>query len=98
MLAWWLWWSAWLWIPLTVLALWLTGRFPLGADRWRRNLLVLVGGAALVCLARAIAVVLLTELHALKLQLQPHFLFNTLNTIFPAAATSMWSSRAPFPR
>jgi two-component sensor histidine kinase len=127
-------WSAWLWIPLTIFALWLCGRFPIGADRWRRNLLVLVGGAALACVARAIAVALLNpwvgwyaslpgpgemfvtsiannffpywmlvgvghavvyarrirerdeqlsraELHALKLQLQPHFLFNTLNTI-----------------
>jgi two-component sensor histidine kinase len=126
--------SAWLWIPFTVFALWLTDRFPLGADRWRRNLFVLIGGAAAVCVARALAVMLLNpwggwyanmpglgellitslannffpywmlvgvghavvyarrvrerdeqlaraELHALKLQLQPHFLFNTLNTI-----------------
>ena len=51
--------SAWLWIPLTILALWLAERFPLDRDSWRRYLAVHVAGAAAVIVARALAVVAL---------------------------------------
>jgi LytS/YehU family sensor histidine kinase len=127
-------WSAWLWVPLTVLALWLADRLPLDRDAWRRHLPAHVGAAAGVCVFRALAVVVLNpwagwyaelppfreilltsvannlflfwmlvgvghalvyarrfrerdeqlvraELHTLKMQLHPHFLFNTLNTV-----------------
>ena len=126
--------SAWLWIPLTALALWLAERFPVGPGVWRRHLLWQSAGAVGACVARAAAVVALNpaggwyvrvppfpevlvtsfannfftfcmlvgvghalvygrrirerdeqlaraELHALKMQLHPHFLFNALNTI-----------------
>ncbi len=126
--------SAWLWIPFTILALWLAERFPLDRDGWRRALPVHALGTAIVCLARAGAVVALnvwigwyetvppfrevvltsiannlflylllvgvghalvfarryrerdeqlarSELRSLQMQLHPHFLFNTLNTI-----------------
>jgi hypothetical protein len=126
--------SAWLWVPFTVLALWIADRCPLDRDRWRRYLPVHAGAAAGVCVTRALAVVALNplvswyavvppfravlltsvannlfpylllvgvghalvyarryrerdeqlaraELRALQAQLQPHFLFNTLNTV-----------------
>jgi signal transduction histidine kinase len=126
--------SAWLWVPLTALALWLAGRFPLDRDGWRRALPVHAAGALAACVARALAVVALNtwagwyeelppfrqvlltsvgnnlflylmlvgvghalvyarryrerdeqlaraELRSLQMQLHPHFLFNTLNTV-----------------
>lgn len=126
--------SAWLWVPFTVLALWLADRFPLDRDGWRRTLPVHALGAATVCIARALVVVALNgwvgwyetippfrevvltsvannlflyvllvgvghamvfarrarerdeqlaraELRSLQMQLHPHFLFNTLNTV-----------------
>ncbi len=51
--------SAWLWIPFTVLAFWLAARFPLDRGVWRQHLPVHVTAALGVCLARAGAVVLL---------------------------------------
>ena len=51
--------SAWMWVPLTVLALWLADRFPLDRERWRRYLPLHLAGALLVCLVRALAVVAL---------------------------------------
>ena len=127
-------WSAWLWVPLTVFALWLADRRPLDRDTWHRYLPVHLAAAFAVCLVRALAVVAMnpwvgwyddvppfsevlltsvannlflfwmlvgvghalvyarryqereallakTQLHTLKAQLHPHFLFNTLNTI-----------------
>ena len=126
--------SAWLWVPLTVFALWIADRFPLDRDRWRRHLPIHAAGAAAVCLVRALVVVALNplvrwydvlppfgeimltsiannlflyvmlvavghalvyarryrerdeqlaraELRSLQMQLHPHFLFNTLNTV-----------------
>ena len=127
-------WSAWLWVPLTVLAFWLADRLPLDRDVWRRHLPAHAAAAAAVCAFRAVAVVALNpwaewyaalppfrevlwtsiannlflfwmlvgvghalvyarrarerdeqlvraELHTLKMQLHPHFLFNTLNAV-----------------
>jgi two-component system, LytTR family, sensor kinase len=126
--------TAYLWIPLTVLALWLAERFPLEASRWKTHLGVHVLAGIVVCVVRAGAVVVLNpwvgwyaelppfgavltrsfannlflywmltgaahalhyarraqqretqlaeaRLHALKAQIHPHFLFNTLNTV-----------------
>ncbi|CAN5743222.1 histidine kinase [soil metagenome] len=126
--------SAWLWVPLTVLALWLADRFPLDRDFWRRHLPLHAAAAVGVCVFRAVVVVALNpwvewyaelprfreilltsfannlflfwmlvgvghalvyarryrereaqlvraELHTLKMQLHPHFLFNALNTV-----------------
>lgn len=126
--------SAWAWVPLTILALWLAERFPLDRGGWRRHLPVHLAGALGACLARAglvlalnpwvgwyrsvppLADLLLTsvannlflfalivgvghalvfarrsrekdeararaELAALRMQIQPHFLFNALNTV-----------------
>jgi two-component sensor histidine kinase len=126
--------SAWMWVPLTVLAFWLADRFPLERGAWRRHLPAHAAGALVACVARAGAVALLNpwvgwyatlpsprallltsltnnvllfwmlvgvghalafarryrdrderlvraELHSLKMQLHPHFLFNTLNTV-----------------
>ena len=126
--------SAWLWVPLTIFALWLADRYPLERGRWRRHLPVHLAGVGAVILVRALLVVVLNpwigwygelppfsrmlvtsvannlsefglligvghalvyarryrerderlaraELHALKMQLQPHFLFNALNTV-----------------
>ena len=126
--------SAWLWIPLTMLAFWLASRFPISGESWRQWIPVHLAGAAVACVTRATAVLVLNqwvgwyktlpslgeilvtslannfflysmlvgvghaivygrrirerdeqlaraELHALKMQLHPHFLFNTLNTI-----------------
>jgi two-component system LytT family sensor kinase len=127
-------WSVWLWIPISLGALWLSDRFPLGLQSWSRALTIHMAGAVGACLVRALAVIALNpwvqwyltlpslgdvvvtsfannfflywmivagghalvyarrvrerdqqlaraELHALKMQLHPHFLFNTLNTI-----------------
>lgn len=126
--------SAWLWVPQTMLALWLANRFPLTRDTWRRWLPLHIAGALAVVMARTLVVVwtnpwmewytaippfgdvLVTsfannfflfllfvgvghvpvyarkyrerdeqlaraELHHLKTQLHPHFLFNALNTV-----------------
>lgn len=126
--------SALLWIPQTMLALWLADRFPISRDTWRRWLPLHILGALVVVVARALVVVwtnpwmewysvlppfpnvLVTsfannfflfcliigvghapvyarryrerdeqlaraELHHLKTQLHPHFLFNALNTV-----------------
>jgi sensor histidine kinase YesM len=51
--------SAWLWVPLTILALWLAERFPLDRDSWRRYLPVHLAGAVAVIVARAAVVVAL---------------------------------------
>jgi sensor histidine kinase YesM len=127
-------WSAWLWIPLTVLAIWVADRWPLDRDSWRAHLPVHLAASVGVCVFRAVAVVALNpwvewyaevpgfgellvtsfannlllywmlvgvghalvyarrarerdeqlaraELHALRMQLHPHFLFNALNTV-----------------
>ena len=127
--------SAYLWVPLTMLALWLAHRYPLGRGRLLPRLgLHLLAGMAVVIVFRAGAVLLLNpwvgwyatlpplpevlltsaqnnaflysllvgvahgayyaresrqrdeqlaeaRLLTLKAQIQPHFLFNTLNTI-----------------
>ncbi|HEX6434774.1 MAG TPA: histidine kinase [Gemmatimonadales bacterium] len=127
--------SAWLWVPLTMLALWLAHHFALGRGRLLPRLgLHLLAGMAVVIFFRAGAVLLLNpwvgwyatvppvpellltsaqnnaflyslvvgvahaayyaresrqrdeqlaeaRLLTLKAQIQPHFLFNTLNTI-----------------
>jgi signal transduction histidine kinase len=126
--------SGWLWIPLTLLALWMADRWPLERDTWRRHLGVHVAASVAACVARAAVVVALNpwaawyavlpgfgevlltsfannfllfwmlvgvghagvyarrfrerdeqlaraELRALRAQLQPHFLFNALNTV-----------------
>jgi two-component system LytT family sensor kinase len=127
--------SAWLWVPITLLALWLAARFPLERGRWGRHLPVHLAATAAVVLGRAAVVVLCNrwigwyqdglpplseilitsvennlflywlvtgvahaahfyqsarrrerqlahaQLHALKAQIQPHFLFNTLHSI-----------------
>ena len=126
--------SAWLWVPLTVFALWLADRFPLDRDSWRKHLPAHIAAVIAVCVLRALVVVLVNpwvgwyaelppfrevlltsfannlflfwmlvgvghalvyarrfrerdeelvraELHTLKMQLHPHFLFNTLNTV-----------------
>ena len=54
--------SAWLWVPLTVLALWLADRYPLDRDRWRAHLPVHAAGAMAVYVGRALAVVALNPL------------------------------------
>jgi hypothetical protein len=51
--------SAWLWVPLSLGALWLAGRWPVDRGSWRRHLPIHVAAAAAVCLLRAGAVVLL---------------------------------------
>ncbi len=127
--------SAWIWVPITVGAIWLAGRYPLGRGLWRRHLPVHLAATAAVILLRALVVVaanrwigwyedglpafgevLITSvennlffywmvtgvahdvhfagrdrvrerqlaearMQALKAQIHPHFLFNTLNTI-----------------
>lgn len=126
--------SAWLWIPVTLLALWTSDRWPLERHAWPRRLVIHMAASVGVCVFRAVAVmvlnpwmgwyarlpgfgeVLLTsfinnllffwmlvgvgharvyarryrerdeqlaraELHALRTQLHPHFLFNALNTV-----------------
>ncbi|HEX9936292.1 MAG TPA: histidine kinase [Longimicrobium sp.] len=126
--------SAWLWIPVTLLALWAADRWPLERDSWRRHLAVHGVLSVSVCVLRAVVVVALNpwtgwyrelppfgevlltsfinnlllywmlvgvghalvyarryrerdeqlaraELHALRMQLHPHFLFNALNTV-----------------
>ncbi len=133
--------TAYLWIPITVLALWLTWRYPIERERWASRLGVHLPVALAVPLFRAGAVQVLNpwigwypelpsfptvllanfvnnfffywmllgvahalhyaqrsrhreqladclrtelvqaQLHALRAQLHPHFLFNTLNTI-----------------
>lgn len=126
--------SAWAWVPITVLALWLAERFPVDRDQWRRHLPVHAAATIGVVLAKAAVVaalnpwigwyarlppvhdLLLTavannvflfalmsgvghavffarrsrekdeararaELALLRAQIQPHFLFNALNTV-----------------
>ncbi|HEU4558178.1 MAG TPA: histidine kinase [Longimicrobium sp.] len=126
--------SAWLWIPFTLLALWVADRWPLERDSWRRRLAIHAAASVGVCVARAVLVVVLNpwvgwyrqlpgfgevlvtsfinnlllywmlvgvghalvyarryrerdeqlaraQLHALRMQLHPHFLFNALNTV-----------------
>jgi two-component system, LytTR family, sensor kinase len=133
--------SAYLWIPATVAALWLTWRYPLEREAWPRRLALHLGVALCVPVFRAAAVVALNpwvhwyaelppfptvllsnlvnnfflyllllgfvhalhfaqqarqreqvterlrtelvqaQLHTLRAQLQPHFLFNTLNAV-----------------
>lgn len=126
--------TAWLWIPPTLLALWLASRLPLERGRWAARLPWYAAATAAVVLFRAAAVVALNgrigwydrmppfadvlvtsvqnntflffllvgvahavhyaravqeresqlaqaQLVALKAQIQPHFLFNALNTI-----------------
>lgn len=133
--------SAYLWIPITVFALWSASRFPFERGRWVRRLPIQIAATAGVILYRAFAVVALNgwigwytelppfssllvtslanntflywllvgvahavhyarayrqreqdaerlrielvqvELEALRARLQPHFLFNALNTI-----------------
>ncbi len=51
--------SAWLWIPLTLLALWVADRWPLDRDGWVRRLPVHVAASVAVCVFRAVAVVVL---------------------------------------
>ena len=53
--------SAWLWIPPSILALWVVDRWPLERDAWPRRLGVYAVASAAVCLFRAVAVVLLNE-------------------------------------
>ncbi|HEX5871480.1 MAG TPA: hypothetical protein VFY65_13735, partial [Longimicrobium sp.] len=53
--------SAWLWIPPSILALWVVDRWPLERDAWPRRLGVYALASAAVCLFRAVAVVLLNE-------------------------------------
>lgn len=126
--------SAWLWIPLTMLALWMAARYPVERERWLLPVVMHILGALLVSVVRGAAVLVLNpwigwyatipplaelfvtslrnnvliywllvgvghgvhyaravraqreqlaqaQLHVLKSQLQPHFLFNALNTI-----------------
>lgn len=126
--------SAWSWVPLTMLALWMAERFPLDRPAWRRNVPLHLAAALGVCLARAGMVMGLNpwigwysalppvqdvvftsiannlflfalmvgaghallfarrsrekdeararaELTVLRMQIQPHFLFNALNTV-----------------
>jgi LytS/YehU family sensor histidine kinase len=126
--------SAWLWVPLTMLALWLAHRYPLGRGRLLPRLGLHLLSVIAVVLFRALAVLVLNpwvgwyatlpplpellltsaqnnvflyslvigvahaahyagesrrrddqlaeaRLLTLKAQIQPHFLFNTLNTI-----------------
>jgi two-component sensor histidine kinase len=51
--------SAWLWIPPTLLALWLAGRWPIDRGRWRSGIAAHFGGALATVLFRAVAVVAL---------------------------------------
>lgn len=126
--------SVYLWVPLTMFALWSAAQAPIGRRRIVVPAMVHVGAAGMVSLARAAAVLVLNgwvgwyaelpglaellatslgnnmfiywllvgvghavyyartarlqqeqlseaQLHVLKSQLQPHFLFNALNTI-----------------
>ncbi|HEX6368484.1 MAG TPA: histidine kinase [Longimicrobium sp.] len=50
--------SAWLWIPPTILALWVADRWPLERDGWPRRLGVYAAASVAVCVFRAVAVVL----------------------------------------
>src|SRR4051812_47693560 len=52
-------WSAWLWIPLTLFALWLASRYPFSPGRWRRPLVIHSIGAVVACLVRAAMVMAL---------------------------------------
>jgi signal transduction histidine kinase len=63
--------SAWLWIPFTVLAFWLAARFPLERGVWRRYLPLHVAAALGVCLLRALAVIALNPWAAWYAELPP---------------------------
>jgi sensor histidine kinase YesM len=49
--------SAWLWIPPTLLALWVADRRPLERGEWLRRLPVYLAASVAVCVFRAVAVV-----------------------------------------
>jgi two-component system, LytTR family, sensor kinase len=51
--------SAWMWVPLTLLALWVADRSPLDRDTWPRRLPVHLAASVAVCVIRAVAVALL---------------------------------------
>jgi hypothetical protein len=51
--------SAWSWVPLTVLVLWLAERYPLDRDGWRRHAAIHAVGAGGVLVVRALLVVAL---------------------------------------
>ena len=77
--------SAWLWVPLTVLALWLAGRLPLDRDAWRRRLPVYVAVTAAACAFRALAVVALNPWVGWYPQLPPFheaLVTSVLNNVF----------------
>lgn len=51
--------SAYLWVPITVFALWSAGRFPLERGRWQQSLLFHLAAGVAVSLFRAVAVLVL---------------------------------------
>ncbi|HEX2211461.1 MAG TPA: histidine kinase [Longimicrobium sp.] len=53
--------SAWLWIPPTILALWVADRWPLERGQWARRIPIYLAASAAVCVFRAVAVVLFNK-------------------------------------